>query len=56
MAEPGANILNHRTLYDLKGRLDHSGDTMLRVLEGVNNYFEGVLNVLQQQVEMLRAK
>ena len=56
MAEPGANILNHRTLYDLKDRLDHSGDTMLRVLEGVNNYFEGVLNVLQQQVEILRAK
>ena len=48
MAEQGAY-----TLYDLKSRLDHGGDTMLKVLEGVNNYFEGVKDVLRQQVELL---
>lgn len=56
MSESGAHILDHQTLYELKGRLDYSGDTMLKVLEGVNNYFDGVKEVLQQQVDILRAQ
>lgn len=54
MAELGAYILDHQTLYELKSRLDYSGDTMLKVLEGVDNYLEGVKEVLKKQVDILR--
>ena len=54
MTELGAYILDHQTLYELKSRLDYSGDTMLKVLEGVDNYLEGVKDVLKEQVDNLR--
>lgn len=54
MSEQGAHILDHQTLYELKSRLDYSGDTMLKVLEGVDNYLEGVKEVLKGQVDILR--
>lgn len=53
MSEPTAFIRDHQSLIELNNTLEYSADSMLKLLESVNDYIHGVLDALKKQKEVL---
>lgn len=51
MSDTEIKILDYRTLIQLNENLDYTADSLLRVIAGVNQYFDFVLDQIQRQVE-----
>ena len=49
-----ANIRDSQSLVELHNTLEYSADSMLKVLESVNNYLQGVLQAMEKQMEVLK--
>ena len=56
MSDSNAYIRDHQSLIDLNNTLEFSADAILRVLEQVDNYLQGVLRVLRNQVQILEGE
>lgn len=49
-----ANIRDDNSLVELHNTLEYSADSMLKILESVNGYLQGVLQAMEKQMEMLK--
>lgn len=53
MWDTQVKILDYTTLIQLNETLDYAADSLLRIKEGVNQYFDFVLDQMQRQVDEL---
>lgn len=54
MNEPSSYIRDHQSLVELNNTLEYTADSILKILEQVNAYIQGVKKVLKEQMEMLQ--
>ena len=53
MSEPSAHIRDHQSLIELNNTLEYSADSILKILEQVDGYLKGVIEVLKNQTKEL---
>lgn len=56
MSDNKIHILNDNSLVDLNNTLEYTADSLLKIEEAVDKYMTGVIDTLNQQMEILRKR